>query len=162
MSYNVTVQDVESRWRVLSPTEAAVAQVLIADLESDLDLHRPALSDTILGLNTIGDARSLQVAAALERSIKRVIANAVKRALRNPDTYRSVNLTADGGIQVGYDNSSEGLDNNEGRLSPEDFLDVDAAIRAATGANTQSVGSAQLSSAWSTKRSRNLLQLPLP
>ena len=162
MGYGVTVTDVESRWRDLSSEERAVAQVLIEDLESDLDLHRPLLSDKISALYALGDEESSKMASALERTIRRVIAGAIKRTLRNVEAYRFTNLTADGGIHVGFDNSTEGLTNTEARLAPGDFADIDSAVSAVDGVTSESVGSVRLVASRGRISVPNINTLPLP
>jgi hypothetical protein len=137
VSYPVTYADVEARWRPLSDAERAVATVLIGDLCSDLDLLRPSLA------GVYGEAVDPDL-SILRDAIVRTIAKAVKRAMRNPDTLRSTNIAADGGIAVGYDNDIEDLKATDAHLSSADLNSIDRAVAAVTGAAYSSVRSVQL------------------
>ncbi len=132
MPFTVTTSDVESRWRALSADESAVAAVLLDDLKNDLELRRPALLPLLDDLSG-GDAAAQAKAAALQRTITAVLANATKTALRNPDTLRSTTIGADGSIGVGYDNSTEALANTRAALSRTDLADIDKATQAVGG-----------------------------
>lgn len=137
MTYPVTPDDVVARWRALDDDETAVAAVLIDDLCSDLDLLRPSLS-------VISLAATDPELTVLTKTIVRVVAQAVKRAMRNPDTLSSTNISADGGIAVGYDNRIEDLKSTSAYLSNEDLGLIDRAVAAVTGDVYSSVRSVKL------------------
>jgi hypothetical protein len=137
VSYPVTPADVVARWRALSDDETAVAAVLIDDLCSDLDLLRPSLAAVF------ADATDPEL-TVLSKTVVRVVALAVKRAMRNPDTLSSTNISADGGIAVGYDNRIEDLKSTSAYLSNEDLALIDRAIAVVTGDVYSSVRSVKL------------------
>ncbi len=70
-----TAQDVEDRWRTLTPEETAVADVLIVDAS---DIIRTRWPDV--------DARVASSGALTAGSLLRVVANMVKRAMINAGT----------------------------------------------------------------------------
>jgi hypothetical protein len=137
VTYPVAPADVAARWRALDDDETAVAAVLIDDLCSDLDLLRPSLAATY------ADATDPEL-TVLRKTIVRTIAEATKRALRNPDTLSSTNLSADGGIAVGYDNRIEDLKSTGAFLTNDDLGMIDRAVAAVTGDVYSSVNSVQL------------------
>lgn len=132
MPFTATVADVEARWRALSAPETSVASTMLGDLKNDLALLRPALLRFLDDL-AAGDADEIAKGVALQRTITRVLANAVKRGLRNPDTLRSTNIGADGAIGVGYDNGTESLANTGATLTRGDLSDIDKATEAVGG-----------------------------
>lgn len=158
---SVSTADVEARWRPLSDAESVVAATLIDDLVNDLGLLRPALADT-LGDLAAGTTAEQTKGVALERVIVAVFANAIKRALRNPDTLRSTNIGADGGIGVGYDNSADALDATRASLTRADLADIDKATAAADGIITVGVGSVRLQAYPERYVAPNLSALPTP
>lgn len=126
MSYPVSASDVAARWRPLSAAEIALANTLLEDLTNDLDIFRPTLAQTLADM--VDPAQTL-----LERAIVKTLANAVKRAMRNPDTLRSTNIGADGSIGVGYDNLWAALAATAAMLTADDLRTIDRATIAGGG-----------------------------
>lgn len=160
MTFIVTIADIESRWRALSPVEAEVATVLIEDLLNQLSLIRP---DSIVFINELESSttpESSVTATALRRVITGVIANAVRRVLRNPDSLRSVSIGADGSIGVGYDNDPLALAKAE--LTANDLREIDSAIASAGGASIQRVRSVELRATYPKRPLGDITRLPLP
>jgi hypothetical protein len=137
MSYPVSASDVASRWRPLSAAEIALADILLEDLTNDLDIFRPRLAATLADMEEPGRTR-------LERAIVKTLANAVKRAMRNPDTLRSTNIGADGGIGVGYDNGWAALAATAAALTADDLRTIDQATVAGGGTVVSGVVSRKL------------------
>ena len=73
-----TVQEVENRWRPLTPDERMVAETLLDDAWALLKHHVPTLEARL-------DADPAELDAALVRP---VLVAAVQRVLRNPDGVR--------------------------------------------------------------------------
>lgn len=161
MPFIATTSDVEARWRVLSTAEATVAGVLLDDLKNDLALRRPTLLPLLDDLSG-GDASAQSQALALQRTITAVLANAVKRALRNPDTLRNTTIGADGAIGVGYDNGSEALANTRARLGRADLADIDKATQAVGGEIVVGASSVRLQAYPERYAPPNMNVLPLP
>lgn len=143
MSY-ATPDDVAARWRALSDDESDVAQVLIDDLSDELDVHRPSLSAFLTSLLDSSDDAQVAKGTMLQRIVTKTIANAVKRALRNPDTLSSTNISADGGIAVGYDNAMAELEANAACLTSDDYAAIDVATSSAGGTAPGPIRSLQL------------------
>lgn len=136
MSYGVLTSDVEARWRPLSAAETSVAEELIISAETQINVMRPTLQASV-------DAGLIPV-----RIVVDAICESVQRVLRNPDLLRAQNLTGDGGVGITY---GLGEDTNHSlprlRLSPEDLVVIDGALRALPTAPGR-VGSAKLVSRW--------------
>lgn len=161
MAFTVTTADVVARWRVLSTEESAVSDVLLGDLKTDLELRRPALLPLLDDLSG-GDAAAQAKAGLLQRIITAVLANAVKRALRNPDTLRSTNIGADGAIGVGYDNGTESLSNTRATLDRKDLADIDKATEAVGGQVVTGASSVRLQAYPERYAPRDITVLPTP
>lgn len=161
MPFAVTISDVVSRWRALSVEESAVGTVMIDDLKNDLSLRRPALLSLLDDLSG-GDAAAQAQGTALQRVITRVIANAVKRGLRNPDTLRSTTIGADGGLGIGYDNSTEALANTGATLTKGDLSDIDKATQAVGGEIVTGASSVRLQAYPERYAPRDMTILPTP
>lgn len=158
MALTITYADVEARWRTLSSAEQNVATVFIEDLLNQLDLIRPEVRMTINTLTSSQLPVDQVSGQALSRVITKIIAENVKRVLRNPDALRSVSIGADGSIGIGYDNSPPAL--AAVGLSPEDLFDIDSAMGAVTGQPIRRVGSVKLSM-WPVPEP-DMTILPLP
>lgn len=144
MSYDISPSDVEERWRTLSAPETAVAQTLIDDLANDLDVHRPTLEQTLADLLADADDAVAARGVMLKRVIVKTIANAVKRALRNPDVLHSATIGADGSIGVGYDNLPADNLASAAQLTPLDYRAIDLAVLSTEGQIPSSVNSVRL------------------
>ena len=151
--YPVSASDVAARWRPLSVAETALAETLLEDLTNDLDIFRPTLSVTLAGMEEPGHTR-------LERAIVKTLANAVKRAMRNPDTLRSTNIGADGGIGVGYDNGWAALAATSAMLTADDLRTIDKATVAGGGTVVSGVVSRKLLAHSERYRTSDLTILP--
>jgi hypothetical protein len=155
VSYPVSASDVAARWRPLSAAEIALADTLLEDLTNDLDVFRPTLADTLTAMADPDKTR-------LERAIVKTLANAVKRAMRNPDTLRSTNIGADGGIGVGYDNGWAALAATAAALTADDLRTIDRATIAGGGTVVSGVVSRQLLAHSERYASDSLAFLPTP
>lgn len=78
-----TINDVESRWRPLSPVESTVASTRLDDGWRDLRRELPDLEQRV--------AQSADLAATAAQ----IIADAVIRLMKNPDGYRKGSLSID-------------------------------------------------------------------
>lgn len=161
MAFTVTTADVAARWRVLSTEESAVAGVLLGDLKNDLELRRPVLLPLLDDLAS-GDAAAQARGLMLQRTITAVLANAVKRALRNPDTLRNTTIGADGAIGVGYENSWEALAATGAALTRQDMADIDKATQAVGGEIVTGSSSVKLQAYPERYAPPNMNVLPLP
>lgn len=161
MPFTVTTADVAARWRVLSIEENAVAGVLLDDLKNDLTLRRPALLPLLDNLSG-GDAAAQTKASMLQRTITAVLANAIKRALRNPDTLRNTTIGADGAIGVGYENSWDALAATGAALTRQDMADIDKATQAVGGEIVTGSSSVRLQAYPERFAPPNMNVLPLP
>lgn len=127
MAFDVSVSDIENRWRPLSDDEADVAFAKLDDAALHLRLIRPTLDAYVNGL-PLGQART-----DLEQAIAVALAEAVHRYLRNPDVLRSTTIGADGAVGIGYDNSPDALAARGVYISEGDLVLIDAAVAAAAG-----------------------------
>lgn len=82
MSYGVTTDDIEARWRPLTSTETSTALTLIDDATREIDARLPGLEDAV----TADTVDPLLVVA--------VIARMVIAVLRNPNGYVSETIGA--------------------------------------------------------------------
>lgn len=151
MAFDVSVPDVESRWRALSDDEADVALVRLGDADRLLRARRPGLEAFYAGLPAGGPQEDL-----LE-TIRQVLADAVIRFLRNPDLVSQQQIQADGGVGIGFDTRNLG----GVYLSPADLATIDQAVGAAEGVLRPHVGSQALVSSF-PYRTRTPGPWPLP
>lgn len=161
MPFDASTSDVEARWRVLSIEESAVAGVLLDDLKNDLGLRRPALLPLLDDLSG-GDAAAQAKGTMLQRTITAVLANAIKRALRNPDTLRNTTIGADGSIGVGYENTWDALAATGAALTRQDLADIDKATQAVGGEIVTGSSSVRLQAYPERYAPPNMNVLPLP
>jgi hypothetical protein len=103
MSYDVTPDDIEARWRPLTSDETTVATTLLADAEALLDNALPGLAAAV-----DDETVSLTIVTA-------VIVAMVVRVLRNPDGVKSETI---GDYSYVRDSSDSGLLLLESDLSP--------------------------------------------
>lgn len=75
----LTVEDIEARWRPLTDEEKAVAQTFIDDIIAWAHTIAPGLQDRL-------DA---DVKGHFTQNVKRILAGAVIRVLKNPKAYRT-------------------------------------------------------------------------
>lgn len=85
----ITTSDIESRWRPLTSAEALIAPTLIDDVEAWAMLAVPTL-----------EAALVSPSAAFAQNVKRILATAIIRVLKNPQAYRS---ESDGDYSYSFD-----------------------------------------------------------
>lgn len=75
----LTIDDIEARWRPLTDEEKAVAATLIEDVIAWAHTISPKLQSR-LDADTTGN---------FKQNVKRILAGAVIRVLKNPDAYKT-------------------------------------------------------------------------
>lgn len=75
----LTIDDIEARWRPLTPAERVVAETWIDDIIAWAHIVAPTLEDR-LAADTKG---------YFTRNVTRILAGAVIRVLKNPQAYRT-------------------------------------------------------------------------
>ena len=125
MPFSVSTADIESRWRVLSDSEADVGLQRLIDVERQLRVKRPTLLAFYTALAT--DMPPVTVKTDLLETIRAVLAEAVIRYLRNPDVTVRQDIGSDGSIGIGFDTKTEG----GAYLTDDDLNEIDAAAAAA-------------------------------
>jgi hypothetical protein len=117
--FSATTLDIENRWRPLTTAEEDVAIVLLSDADLKLYHARPQLPAAIASTDpeTHIDGQLAVI----------VLVDMVLRVLRNPDSFRTTNLGADGSVGVGYF-STEVL-RPRVAIAPGDLDDIDRALR---------------------------------
>ncbi len=138
MPFSVSTADIESRWRVLSDDETDVALQRLIDAERMLRIRRPTLLAFYTALTA--DVSPATRKADLLETIRRVLAEAVIRYLRNPDVTVRQDIGADGSIGIGFDTNSDGGVN----LTEEDLSEIDGAAAVAAGTTYSRVRSRAL------------------
>lgn len=74
----IWIDDIEARWRPLTSAETQIAPTLIDDVEAWAMLQVPTL-----------EAALVSPSAAFLQNVRRILATAVIRVLKNPQAYRS-------------------------------------------------------------------------
>lgn len=80
MDSPATTQDVEQRWRPLSPAEALVADALLADAWADVTTQVPSVPDRV------------EANPNFRRVVVSILVAMVLRVLKNPDGIRQMSI----------------------------------------------------------------------
>jgi hypothetical protein len=139
MTYSVSPSDIEARWRPLSDAETDIANTLIDDAITLIDVYRPSL------------AAAVASGVVPERIVIMTVVEAVKRVLANPDLLANQSISADGGVSIGWQFQQKDP-RPQMTLSLLDFANIDQAMTGA-GLGTGVVGTMQMtnSTSWSRK-----------
>lgn len=138
MAFDVSTDDIESRWRALDDDETDVGAQRLLDAGVLLRAARPGIEAKVAAL-----AETPAKDDVIE-AIRMCLAQAVIRFLRNPDLNDRQAITADGGITVGFDTQRPG----GLALDPADITAIDEAIAGAGGTTYSKFRSRTLVSTW--------------